>query len=284
MGTAIDIASYQIGSMGRRQMDQWFEVASRPIQPIITGMHAMGAKQRFQNAYLRGGRIGLWVKLAVAIPAMVYSERLIRLYLGNKYEDYADAATVLAISLSCYVLSAGSWMSWTMASAKAQMRPLGIRVSLAQVGGVALIVLLTGRLGLGAIGAAIAILLASSFSAVFFSLPIGLRLTEVSLESWIRRTLVPGLVPGCVAAVVWVSLNLLVRPDSWFELGGCVLAGGLCYIAVLLAFCMEPLDRADLLEIIRRARNRLVGPPMHPQQPLPVASPTEQAVALKQEL
>lgn len=280
MGTPNDIASFQVGTMGRRQIDHWFDVAARPVYPIVTGMYAMGAKERFQNAFLRGGRIALWVILSAALPAMIYAEEIIDLYIGP---TYAQAGVVLVVSLACYLMSPGIWMTWTMAAAKAQLRPLGIRISAAQFSGVLLTVVMTGWLGLGAMGAALAAFIASSFSLVFFSLPIGLRLAEVRLETWIRRTLVPGLAPGCTAAVVWMSLHVFATPDSWLEIGWCVLAGGLCYLAVLLAFCLEPKDRADLLEILRRIRNPFVRPPTPPEQP-PVVVPAEPAVSLRQDL
>jgi O-antigen/teichoic acid export membrane protein len=256
LGSAVDVASYTLGSTGRRQVDQWFDVASRPIYPIITGMYSMGAIERFRNAYLRGGRTGLWAILLVVIPAVIYAEPVILLYAGA---TYVEAATVMALTLAGYVLSAGNWMGWGMAVARAQMRPLSFRVCLAQLLAVLGILLLTGWFGLGAIGAAVASFAAMVLSDVFLMLPICLRLAEVNLDTWIRKTLVPGLVPGCTAAVVWLSLNLLVKPDSWLELGWCTALGALCYAAVLLGVCLEPRDKQDLAMIFAKVRILLGG-------------------------
>ncbi|HSW02342.1 MAG TPA: hypothetical protein VLI39_19415 [Sedimentisphaerales bacterium] len=254
LGSAIDIASYQIGAMGRRQVDQWFDVAARPIHPIITGMHAMGAKERFRNAYLWGGRVGAWVILAVSLPAIIYSGPVISLYAG---ETYAAGAIVMSLTLAGYILSSGNWMAWCISAAKAQMRPLGIRACLTQAVGVVAILVLAGWWGLGAMGAAMASFVVLALSDVLLTLPLALRLAEVRLETWIEKTLIPGLAPGCVAAVVWVYLERVVVPDTWTEVGLCVAAGALCYVAVLLGCCLGPQDKQDLAMIWAKAAGRL---------------------------
>lgn len=266
-GASVELTTFHVGSIARRLTDQCFGVMARPTYPIINGMYAMGAMDRFRSAYLRGGRIGLWITLLVAIPALIYAEPVIRLYTKGKYPD---AATVMMLTLACYVLSHGSWLVGTVAAAKAQVRPLGIRLSVAQAAGVVLTIILAGRLGFGrvgaaAIGAAIATLSANAFSAVFFTLPLGLRLAEVKFGSWIRKTLLPGVAPACVTAVVWVSLSLLVKPDTWFEVVACAAAGVPCYFAFLLAFCTEPTDRADLRKILDRVKGRLARTPSSPE-------------------
>lgn len=255
LGTPTDNVTYQFGSMPRRLVDQWFDVAGRPLHPMITGMHAVGAAERFRNAYLRGGRVGLWVILAAAIPTMIYAPRLMGLYMGHSYDDaYIEAALVLVFLFACSILSSGNWMTWCMANAKADMRPVGICVIVTQVANVALILVATGWFHLGAPGAALASFIVNSVSAVLLLLPVGLRLADVSLATWIERTFVPGVAPGCIAAVAWVALDLWVKPDSWLELGWCTVIGGLVYVAVLLGGCLEPRDKQDLAAILVRAK------------------------------
>ncbi|MGE5294779.1 MAG: hypothetical protein ACM3VT_08110, partial [Solirubrobacterales bacterium] len=180
---------------------------------------------------------------------------LMELYMGHSYNDaYVEAAIVLVFTLACSFLSSGNWMTWAMANAKAQMRPVGICVCLTQLASVALILAVMRWFHLGAPGAALASFIVSSLSAVFLLLPLGLRLAEVSLGTWIERTFVPGIAPASIAAVAWVTLDLWARPDSWFELGWLVAIGGLVYVAVLLGFCLEPRDKQDLAVVLAKAK------------------------------
>jgi len=261
-GASVELTTFHVGSMARRLTDQCFGVMARPTYPIITGMYAMGAIDRFRSAYLRGGRIGLWITLLIAIPASIFAEPVVGLYTQGKYPN---AAAVMTFTLACYVLSHGNWLAGTMAAAKAQVRLLGIQLSMAQVAGVLLTIILAGWLRFGAVGAAIATLSANAFSAVVLTLPLGLRLAEVRLDSWIRKTLIPGVAPACVTAILWISLNLLVKPDTWFEVAACAAAGVPCYLAFLLVFCMEPTDRADLRKVLDRLRGRLARPASSPE-------------------
>lgn len=253
-GSSVELRTFQVGSMGRRLTDQWFWVLVRPVYPVVTGMYAMGAMDRFRNAYLRGGRIGLWITLLVAIPAAIYAQPVIMLY---SHGQCPESPTVMVLMLACYIVSQGSWLVGAVAQAKAEVRPLGIRLATAQVIGVMLTLLLAGKLGFGAIGAALATLSVNLVFAVAFLLPLGLRLTDIRLETWVRKTLVPGLAPACVAAVAWVSLNLLVEIDTWLEILWCTAVGELCYAAVLLGFCLERQDKQDLAAVFARLGIRI---------------------------
>ncbi len=256
MATPLDVAVYDLGSMPRRQIDAWSDVLGLSLYPVVTSMYAIGATSRLRNIYLRGGRIALWAALAVALPAMIYAQTLIRLYVGN---TYLEAGTVILLTLGCLPLANAAWMLWYVANATGRVRATGLRSIVSQSAVVALAFYLAGVLGWGAVGAALASFSVGVVSSIFLLWPLGLRLADVRFGTWIRETLIPGATPGCLAAVVWVTLNVVVRPDSWATLALCTAVGALCYVAVLLVFCLEPADRRDLAEILARARRFLSG-------------------------
>jgi len=251
LATPTDMAMYDIGSMGRRQIDQWSYVALAPLAPVVTGMHAMGAKERIRNIYLRGGKISLWVTLAVAIPAMIYARQIIHLYVGDKF---IYAAVVMVLTLVGYPISHGASMVWQVAHATGNMRPVGIRNLVSQLTTIGVSLYLVGMAGWGAIGPPYAALAVGSISTVVFIWPLGLRLADVAFDTWIRKTLIPGLAPAAAGAVVWIVLKWMLKPDSWSELGFCGFLGAFCYAAVLLRFCLAPTDRADLAGVIAKIR------------------------------
>jgi O-antigen/teichoic acid export membrane protein len=223
-----------------------------PLYPVVTGMHALGAGERIQNVYLRGGRIALWVTLVAGLPAMIYAEPIIRLYAG---QAYLEAAVVMVLTLACLILTSGVWMMWQVANATGRIRATGLYVAVTQPLVVVLAFYAVKVLGWGASGVALAGFAVSAVSAVVLLWPLGLRLADVTFGAWTRQTLIPGLTPGCVAAVVWAALAVIVKPEGWVSLGLCMMAGVLCYLAVLLEFCLEPRDREDLTKGISRLRN-----------------------------
>jgi O-antigen/teichoic acid export membrane protein len=255
IATPLDVAVFSIGSLGRRQIDAWMNVLAGPLYPVVTGMHAIGAKERIRAVYLRGGRIALWILLPILLPAAIYAEPIIRLYAGHMY---IEAAVVIVLTLAVLPLSGGAWMIWQVANATGRVRGTGLLVLATQSLMVASSFYTVSVLGWGASGAALSSFGVCSVAYVVLLCPLGLSIADVRFDAWVRHTLIPGFAPGCVSAVVWAWLNISVRPDAWGALLWCTLAGMLCYMGVLLGFCLEPQDRHDLRVITRRGRD-LIG-------------------------
>jgi O-antigen/teichoic acid export membrane protein len=222
-------------------------------------MHAMGAKDRIRNLYIRGGRINLWVTLAVSVPAVIYARELIVLYVGEKY---VYAAVIMVMSLIGLPISHGASMVWQVAHATGHIRPVGLRNLASQLTAIGVALYLVGVAGWGAIGVAYAWLVVGYIATTLLVWPLGLKLADVRFDTWIRRTLFPGLAPAAIGALVWGVLKLTVAPDTWLKLGACTLVGALCYGAILLRFCLAPKDRTDLAEVMAKVRLWLRMPRM----------------------
>lgn len=251
LATPMDVTLFHFGTLGRRQIDQWTYVATAPLYPVVTGMHAIGAKDRIRNLYLRGGRISLWVTLAASVPAMIYAREIMHLYVGD---ELAAAGTIMVLTLAGLPLALGASMVWGVAHAAGNIRPVGIRNSITQLATIGVTLYLVGVAGWGAIGPAYAALAVGSVSTVLLTWPLGLTMADVKFDTWIRQTLFPGLAPAAAGAAVWTILKLTMKPDSWSRLGLCCLAGGLCYGAILVLFCLAPRDRADLSRVIAKIK------------------------------
>lgn len=269
LAAPLDVVVFNTGYLGRRQLDAWADVLGGPLYPVVTSMHALGAKDRIRALYLRGGRLALWVILMVGLPAALYAEPIIRLYATRTYQE---AAVVMVLTLAELPVAYGAWMVWQVASATDRLRPVSLCVLGAQAAGVALVFCAVRLLRWDASGVALALLVVGVLSEVLVLWPLGLRLSGATFGAWVRETLVPGLTPGCVASVVWAALALVVRPDSWGAVGLCVAAGLLCYGAVLLAFCLEPRDRQDLARLVTGLGDSLRRPSPGPGQ-IAVPSP-----------
>jgi O-antigen/teichoic acid export membrane protein len=242
---------YHVGFLPRRQIDQWTDTMAMPLYPVVTGMHASGAQNRIASVYLRGGRVALWTMLVAATPAIIYAPTVIRLYIGT---GYAEAAPIMALTLAGLFLAGGTWLMWQVANATARVRATGLYALITQLVTCAATLYVVKWLGWGGIGAALVSFLVGTAATVLVGWPLGLKLARVRFGTWVRQTLIPGLTPACLAAPAWGALGVLVQPDSWVGLGLCTAAGALCYLAALLALCLEPSDQADLAVLLARVR------------------------------
>ena len=254
LGTALDVSCFYLGSMPAGQIQQLWSVAQQPLMPALTAMHATKSKDRLRNAYLRGGRYGLWATLFLAVPIMVYGHKLITLWVGEKF---LAAGTVIILLLATYPVIYANVMMANIAIATAQVRTLALRAVFVQGINLVLTIYLVGVRGMGAVGSALSTFLTMVFIWPVVNYSFALRLADVSFGKWLRETIWPGLLPGLAAAAVWVILKIVVNPSSWLGLAGCVVFGLLCYVVVLLAFCLQPQDRHDLREVTLRIITRI---------------------------
>lgn len=241
-----DVTSYHIATMPTRHIQAFAAVGAAPLLPQLITMHATGRHEQMRRLYLRGGRYGLWVVLCITLPAMVYCRELITLYLGP---EYIETAFVMILTLVTAMWGFSNWMLSHLCQAMDQMRPLAARIAFLQVLRVGLILYFVGWLGMGALGMAGAGLIAAvAYGAI--SLPLGWRLVGVRAGQWFSEVMVKGSVPGAVALLVWLGLEILYPPSTWVTLGLCVGAGLLAYLAVLVFYSFDTYERTRLREAI----------------------------------
>ncbi len=118
---------------------------------------------------------------------------------------------------------------------------------------------LVGALKMGATGSALSTLSVHVLGQPLLLWPLGRRLAGVEPGAWLRETLRPGFLPAMSASVVWIGLEVLVRPDRWSSLAWCSAAGCLVYVAVLLGFSLQAYEQNGLRRLIQPVIARLTA-------------------------
>jgi len=117
-----------------------------------------------------------------------------------------------------------------------------------------LTLLLVGPLHLGALGSALSTVLCFSVFHPLLMWPLARRMTQVSFIRWTKETIVPGMLPGLVGAILWCGLGAIFSISTWLSLALCTAGGWLGYIVCLFLFALQPEDRTDLLRIVSQVR------------------------------
>ncbi len=242
---AVQVTCFHLGHLAYYHIAAVAYMATGPVKPVLTALHATGDRPRLGRAYVRGCRYGLWTALLAGVPLMVFAREFFTLYTDARY---LPAATVMTLLLAQYPLSFTSLLLPSIAEAQAQLRAITLISLLMNVLNIGLSIYLVGALGLGAMGAALARLIISILSQPLY-MPLGIRLAGVSWRTWLRETLWLGWAPALAAAPVWLAARWLLRPDDWLSLGACFLLGAVAYLGSLLLFCLEPHERADLRRV-----------------------------------
>ena len=256
--TKTDVAAFFLGSLVFNQMQRFTNLGITPLAPPLVALHAKGDKKGIAGIYLRGGRFGLWIALMIAPALIIYRRELVQLYVGpEKYFDYVDSATIMALLMLVPILRFGNVMLGQIAPATNKIRPAALVGITLQSINLLLTFYFVGYLGMGAVGSALATVIAVTTLQPLLSWPLGRQLAGVGFGQWLRKTMWPGLRPGLCAALVWVLAKALINPTGWLELSICVSLGLAVYLIVLVFFCFEQEDKDDFRQVSRKIRQLL---------------------------
>lgn len=242
-GTAVDVTSYHIGATFFRQINSTLGLASEPLRPVMTAMHALDDRRRFATTVLRGGRYGLWVAMAVATPLTVYSGEFISLYLGD---GYPEAATVILLFMIIFPFTSPTILLPMAAMSTARVRAFFLPALLFQLLGLIIMIWLVKYENLGAGGATFSLLAITVVSQLVYYWRFALTLTNMQFSDFWSQTLSRGIIPTLAAAPVWVGMSYVVSPNSWSDLLICAGLGGVVYLLVLLGHCLDAGEKNDL--------------------------------------
>lgn len=255
LGTAFDVTCFHLGSLAQTQIRAVTVLATEPLQPALTAMHATESKERMRNAFFRGGRYALWAALAIAVPLIVYRNEVITLYVGS---EFLPAATVMGLQLLIFPIAYGNLMLWKLAQAQARIGEVTRRIVTIQLSVLLLTLYLVGVHKMGAVGAALAGAIVMAVGQPLLLWPLGIRIAETTFGDFWRETLLPGLAPGALSAVVYAAFRSYAIPGNWLSLGLYVLVGTVFYLAIITMFCSQPYDR----DMIRAVLSKLSGKPV----------------------
>ncbi len=251
---ATELAAFHIGTMPHRAIPGLMGEGLWMLFPALTAMEAKGDDERLATTFLRSGRLAIWAVMLICVPAMVFAPELFELYLGlDKFQEYSSAFAVMILVLATYPTYYSRIMLSSVALAKGQIRGITIVKFCSQLFCILLAGIFVFRFQLGAVGGALGVFIGHLLFdfAVFW--PMSMRTLNIRFGTFLRKTLIPGLVPMTVAGAIGLVLRDALRPDDWLLLGLCGVAVGGAYIAALLLFCMEPEDKKDFVRLVKLA-------------------------------
>ena len=243
------VGSFHVGSMVDRQLRAIMMMAVTPLAPVLIALHAQGRPEQLRRVYLRGGRLALWAILAIVVPVAAFAPELVSLYLRERSAQYGDAALVMALLLACYPMMYAKVLLGRVAVAKAQLRAFMLIMLVSEVSNVLLTLYFVGKLGLGAVGSALSTFVVATIADLAGYWPLSLVLLELRFDRFVRATLLPGLLPALFAASCCLFMRSRISPGTWLELGFAVACVVAVYAIVLIGFCLQREDKADLLRL-----------------------------------
>ena len=255
LGTSFDVTCFYLGALPLRFITMAGNAAGEPLRPALIAMHTTGQPERLGRVFLKGGRWALWFTLIATAPLMVFGPELVSLYVGA---EYRNAGLVMILVLVMFPFGQGCRMMFPIADATANVRAISLSVFAMSLFNLVLTIILVGTFNMGAIGSALgtAISIALFYPLVLW--PLSLKISHVDFSTCLKKILWPGLLPFTISVGVLFGLKKTFVINDWSEIFGCMVAGGLAYLLVLLTMCLQTEDRDDLRKLAHALHNQPV--------------------------
>jgi hypothetical protein len=182
---------------------------------------------------------------------LVFGKQIIELYAGSKY---VATPGVIVWLLAVYPFLWASAMFFQVAHAIGKVGAYYICDIVVQAVTFGAMFYAIAYRGLGATGAAMAMGLAGGALHVFLIWPMGLRLVNGRWDRFVRQTLLPGVVPFASAFAACHAFAMFIPMNSWLMIGFGSSVAFSVYVAVMLMFCLDSVDRDLLGRLVQRIR------------------------------
>ena len=244
---ASDVVSFHLGGLPFRQIQPFMSALATPFQPVMAALHAHDREEALRNAFLRIGRYSLWVLGLLACPLIAWRESVFGLYLGPRASLYGQAPQVMLVLFVAWVPFCSLQGLSTLAASREKLRGYTIITILGQLFNLGLTFHFLAILRLGALGSALASLIALWLMYLFGQLPLALRGFGIPAARYLREVVVEGLAPWFVALLFCVAVKSHVT--GWWSMIALGIASTALYVGCS-ALLLSKTERADMKHVL----------------------------------
>lgn len=256
LSVPIEVNAYYIGGLIDRNLQALLGQATRPLEPILIGIHAADTTERLANVTLRVTRVNMWVALLPISILLIFHEPIMRLYLGEAFNQYPQAAIVLMLLILPKPLGLTVGFVSKLAIAKNRMGPFTRQALALQLTNLAVTCVLVGYFSMGSIGSALATCIVGSLWTFVVWLPMLRRLSGLGIRQVIREAMMPGMTPMMLSsAIVWGGHELLDLGEGFWAIAWQSAVLAVLYLAITRTM-FNPADLADWQKIAQRVRRK----------------------------
>ena len=225
------------------------------VMPLASELHASDSHRKLRSLYIVSSRIALAISVPVAVVLTVIGGRLLTLWVGPGYAQYARLVGVLAVSR---LIASSQWPASEILLGMTKHRLVAATALTSGVLHVVLGALLLPSFGLT--GVAMGGLIPNVIAALCIIMPFASRTLGVSLGTAVREIWAPTGIPGvAAAAVLWMLQYGAVSPSlplvlTWLAASLLVFAAG--YVS--MPACQA--ERHLIAEVLSSASKQLRRP------------------------
>jgi len=224
----------------------WTANFSVTLLPVLAAMRAGNQTEGERDLLILGTRYILPAVVGPTVTLMVLSDRVLDVWLGQRY---VAAAPTAAVFMAFWLVAPNLSVAQTMVLVERRLRPLAIYAWSAAAVNLVLSVALTAWLGL--IGVAIGTTM-GYLAALPYFVSFAFRGRGVTLQDFARNVWLPAYGAGGVLAALLLAARLAVPLDHIWSVALVCAGGVLGYWLAIYALAFSTDERAFFRGVLRR--------------------------------
>ena len=225
------------------------ETGTQAFMPLFSALEAQGRRDEILQVYLFASKILVALMTLMGLGLLLVGADFITLWVGPHFG--ASASKLLPYMVS------GTFVLYLNPCAARYLTALGKHGIYAKVAPVALVVSVLIAVGLvGELGVAAIVVGAMVASAIIcaFTLTLSCRLLGISVATYLKRTLLPLILPGLVMTLTVLIVKNFVPMRSYAYVFGVALVAAAVYAAAFFAVGLSKSERGSLVRLIWKPR------------------------------
>ena len=223
------------------------ETGSTAFMPLFSALEAEGRRSEILSVYLFASKILVALMTLMGLGLLLLGSDFITLWVGPHFGSTASQLLPYMVS-STFILFMNPFAPRYLTALGrhgiyAKVAPVALAVS------VVIAVSLVGKLGVAAIvvGAIVAAVISSSFT-----LTLSCKLLEISVATYLKRALLPLVLPAVVMVATVLAVKNFVPMRSYAHVFAVAMLASAVYGAVFFFAGLSSSERGSLLRLIRR--------------------------------
>jgi len=208
------------------------------LLPMASALDARDERRTLRVMYLAATRVTLALSVALGATMAILGSSILDVWVGDAYSHHGQLIAILAAAA---VIDTLGWPAISVLTGIGRHRPLAWMAIGRAIMKITLSVVLVHAIGLT--GVAIATLIPSALETAFLVLPYSLRIIGVQASEFLRRVVMPNLVPAAVICLVLIAARSVFDTDRPAVLVATVLVAVTAYAAAYVRFSAGALER-----------------------------------------
>jgi O-antigen/teichoic acid export membrane protein len=257
IGAFLPVRSLAPYALGKRLTEVAQSLAgqfARVLPPVAAEMNATGDHQGLCAIWLASTRLTIAIFVPIGCSLAILAAPLLRAWAGA---EFVTGAPIVMLLVPAYLFEIAGWPAAAVVQAFDRYRAVAVASVCSGLCILGLAILLVPRIGIS--GAALAILIPTTFEALGFVLPFTMHLLGIKAGDFFRTVVGPVALPALAMCATLTAIRFWFHPQTLAALAAAVIVSATVYGTIYLLSDHTGMERRSAVLLARAIRSTAAG-------------------------